>query len=160
MDATLKISNCMKKNVISVSTRASLAQAAALFSEHRIGTLPVVDGTGRLVGLLQLRDLLALVLPDFVRLVEDFDFALDFGAIEHRKPNQTTLAIPVSQVMQPAISVDETCGLLRAFSMLRQENLHDLPVVDAAGRLMGIASRVDIGVLLLSTWDIPPTGQP
>jgi CBS-domain-containing membrane protein len=150
----------MKKNVIAISATANIGEAAALFAEHRIGTLPVIDPSGHLVGLLQLRDLLALVLPDFVRLVEDFDFVGDFGAIEARKPTRASLIIPVEKVMQPAISVNETCGLLRAFSVLHQESLHDLPVVDVTGQLIGIASRVDIGVLLLSTWDIPMKGKP
>lgn len=160
MPTTLKISDCMKKKVIAISATANTGEAAALFAEHHIGTLPVIDSSRHLVGLLQLRDLLALVLPDFVRLIEDFDFVGDFGAIEARKPPQAALTIPVGKVMQPAISVNETCGLLRAFSVLRQESLHDLPVVDATGQLIGIASRVDIGVLLLSTWDIPMKGKP
>jgi CBS-domain-containing membrane protein len=159
MNSPLKIVDCMKKNVISISARASIGEAAAMLARHHIGSLPVVNEVGRLVGLLQLRDLLALVLPDFIRLVEDFDFVGDFGAIEARKPDQTSLSILVYKVMQPAISVDETCGLLRAFSVLHQENLHDLPVVDSAGHLIGIASRVDIGALLLSTWDITSSGK-
>jgi CBS-domain-containing membrane protein len=159
MNTTLKISDCMKKNVISISAKASIGDAATMLAKHHIGSLPVVDESGRLVGLLQLRDLLALVMPDFVRLVEDFDFVGDFGAIETRKPDQASLAIPIIKVMQPAISVDENCGLMRAFSVLKQENLHDLPVVDATRRLIGIASRVDIGTLLLSTWGTTPVGK-
>jgi CBS-domain-containing membrane protein len=154
------MNSTLKRNVIEISAKANIGDAAAMFAKHHIGSLPVVDEVRRLVGLLQLRDLLALVLPDFIRLVEDFDFVGDFGAIETRIPDQASLAVSVSKVMQPAISVDETCGLLRGFSVLRHENLHDLPVVDAAGILIGIASRVDIGALLLSTWDITSKGKP
>lgn len=82
MTSTLKISDCMKKNVISISPNAHIGEAAAMFAKHHIGSLPVVDDAGHLVGLLQLRDLLAFVLPDFIRLVEDFDFVGDFGAIQ------------------------------------------------------------------------------
>ncbi len=152
MSAALKISDCMKKNVVAIPATATIGGAASLLASRHIGSLPVVDRNGRLVGLLQLRDLLALVLPDFVHLVEDFDFVEDFGAIEERMPDLTTLRMPVEGVMQPAISVEETCGLLRAFSVLYHENIHDLPVVDAAGVLTGIASRVDIGAALLDTW--------
>jgi CBS-domain-containing membrane protein len=158
-DAPLKISDCMKKNVISISNNAHIGEAAAMFAKHHIGSLPVVDDAGHLVGLLQLRDLLALVLPDFIRLVEDFDFVGDFGAIENRKPDQVSLEIPVIKVMQPPISVDENCGLLRAFSVLKQENIHDLPIVDVSRHLIGIASRVDIGSLLLSTWNTTLPGK-
>jgi CBS-domain-containing membrane protein len=33
-----------------------------------------------------------------------------------------------------------------------QHELHDLPVVDKEGRLIGIASRVDIGATILKSW--------
>ncbi len=148
----MKISDCMKQDVVSISVSASIGQAAALFAVRRIGTLPVVDGTGRLVGLLQLRDLLALVMPDFVRLLEDFDFVQDFGAVEMRQPSPEMLARSVQEVMQPPIFVDKNCGLLRASALLRRHELLDVPVVASDGRLVGIASRVDIGAALLSSW--------
>jgi CBS domain-containing protein len=54
--------------------------------------------------------------------------------------------------MKPAITVEEDCGLLRAYALMLQHNLHDMPVVSRDGRLAGITSRVDIGVAILSTW--------
>ena len=151
----MQISDCMKRDVVSIPLSASIGQAAALFAARHIGLLPVVDDSGRLVGLLQLRDLLALVMPDFVRLVDDIDFVHDFGAVDARQPSPETLARPVREVMQPPVSVEETCGLLRAIATLRQRDLHDVPVVTPDGRLVGIASRVDIGTALLTDWTLP-----
>jgi len=148
----MKIADCMKRDVVSITASASIGQAAARFAARHIGMLPVVDASGRLVGILQLRDLLALVMPDFVQLIEDFDFVHDFGVVETWQPLPETLARPVREVMQPPVSVDAACGLLRAFATLRKHDLHDLPVVDASGRLAGIASRVDIGAALLAGW--------
>jgi CBS domain-containing protein len=122
--------------------------------------LPVVDNAGKLVGVLQLRDLLSLVMPDFVRLLEDFDFVHDFGAVETHRPSPEMISHPVSEVMKPPISVQETCGLLRAFALLRHHDLHDLPVVTADDRLVGIASRVDIGTALLSGWRASESDSP
>jgi CBS-domain-containing membrane protein len=148
----MNVSECMKRNVVTLPDTATIGEAAALFAARHIGMLPVLDPAGRLVGTLQLRDLLALVMPDFVRPVEDFDFVHDFGALETQRPTPEVLARPVREVMQTPISVNESCGLLRAFSTLRHRDLHDLPVVTAADRLVGIASRVDIGTALLSNW--------
>jgi CBS-domain-containing membrane protein len=157
----MKVSDCMKRNVVSIAASANIGQAAALIAARHIGTLPVVEPTGRLVGMLQLRDLLALVMPDFVRLVEDFDFVRDFGAVESRLPKPEALAQPVQEIMQPPLSVEATCGLLRAFATMRKYDLHDLPVVTPQGYLVGIASRVDIGAALLSNWkSAPPGGGP
>ncbi|MBN1887922.1 MAG: CBS domain-containing protein [Thermoflexales bacterium] len=154
----MNISDCMKRDVISISPSASIGQAAALLALRHIGTLPVVDGTGRLIGLLTLHDLLALVLPDFMRLIENFDFVHDFGAVEARQPSPETLARPVRDVMQPPVSVDRACGLLRAISVLSQHRVLDLPVVTPDGLLVGIASRVDIGAVLLASWRAGRTG--
>jgi len=55
-------------------------------------------------------------------------------------------------LMGPAISVPEDTGLLRTYALLLQHNLHDMPVVEADGKLAGIASRVDIGIAILSNW--------
>jgi CBS-domain-containing membrane protein len=156
----MKIADCMKRDVVSITVSASIGQAAARFAARHIGMLPVVDAEGHLVGVLQLRDLLALVMPDFVHLIEDFDFVHDFGAVETGQPSPEALAQPVRDVMQPPVSVEATCGLLRAFAVMREHDLHDLPVVDAAGRLAGIASRVDIGAALLASWrtsEVEPT---
>jgi CBS domain-containing protein len=142
----------MKRNVVSISASATVSEAAGRFVARHIGTLPVVSTSGELVGLLQLRDLLGLVMPDFVRLVEDIDFVHDFGALEGRQPSPEVMAQRVTEVMRPPISVDDRCGLVRAIALMRQSDLHDLPVVNTAHMLVGIASRVDIGVALLAGW--------
>jgi len=150
----MQVRDYMKRNVVSISIQATIGQAAARLAERHIGTLPVVDSTGQLVGMLQLRDLLALVMPDFIRLVEDFDFVHDFGAVESYRLSSEMMARPIESIMQAPVSVEETCGLFRAFSMLYKHDLHDLPIVMADGRLVGIVSRVDIGAALVSSWRI------
>jgi CBS domain-containing protein len=54
--------------------------------------------------------------------------------------------------MRDPVSVDQTCGLLRAFATMIKHEIRDLPVVNAAGALVGIASRVDIAVAFLTPW--------
>ena len=76
----------------------------------------------------------------------------DFGAVEETRPSAKTLNKTVKTLMKPAITVDEDCGLLRAYALMLQHNLHDMPVISKEGKLVGITSRVDIGVAILSTW--------
>ena len=156
----MKIGDIMKREVVSITPAASIAQAAKLFIQRHVGTLPVVDESRHPIGMLLLADVLSLVMPDFVRLVDDFDFVHDFGALESRKPSLEALTHAVSQVMQPPIRVEENSGLLRAFALLRQHGLHDLPVVSARGELVGIVSRVDIGSALLVDWGTPSATNP
>lgn len=154
----MQIKDCMKRNVFSITPETAIAEAARLLSEKHIGSLPVVDSNGKLVGLLPLRSLLLIVMPDFINLVEDFDFVADFGAAEERKPDPALLARPVSEIMLPPQAVEETSGLIRAFALIHQHQIHDLPVVDAQGRLVGIVSRVDVGTAFLSSWNITQGG--
>jgi CBS domain-containing protein len=143
----------MKHAVTSISVTATIREAAALFVEKHIGTLPVVDRDGKLVGILHIRDLLELVMPSFTRLVEDFDFVRgNFSIFETMLPPPEVDIQPVKSVMDPPVSVKAGSGLLRAFAIMNNHHMYDVPVVDDDDRLVGLASRVDIGTALLAGW--------
>jgi CBS domain-containing protein len=146
------IKDCMKRNVFSIPSTATIRQAAALVVEYHIGLVPVVDPQGKLVGVVRLSDLLSLELPDFFNLLPDLDFVHDFGAVETTRPTPEQVDRPVTILMQPVTSVVETCGLLRAYALMLKHNLYDLPVVTELNVLVGIASRVDIGTTILASW--------
>ena len=154
------IKNCMKRNVISIPTRETIRQAATLIVEHHIGLLPVVDQQGKPVGVIRLSDLLSLELPAFFNLLPDLDFVHDFGVVETTRPSPEELDRPVTAIMQPRLTVEETCGLLRGYALMLKHNLHDLPIVSTDGVLVGIASRVDIGTAILSTWKSVEASKP
>ena len=149
----MTVKHSMKKNVISVQESDDLMVAARQFVKHHVGMLPVIDAQGKLVGVLQLRDLLSFSLPDFTRLIEDFDFVGTFGAAKLIQPSKEDLSKKVSEVMEEAVHVKDSCGLTRAFALLHQHNLTDLPIVDDENRLVGVASRVDIGTAILKSWE-------
>lgn len=148
----MKIKECMKKNVISISTETTISEAAILIVEKHVGILPVLDRNSRPVGVLRLGDLLTLEMPDFLELVDDLDFVHDFGAVETTRPAQKLLHQQVQTIMQPVLTIEEDSGLLRAYAMMAKSNLYDLPVTNAKGELVGIVSRVDIGTAVLSLW--------
>ena len=148
------VKSSMKKKVITVLDTDDLGTAARKFVKHHVGMLPVVNAQGKLVGVLQLRDLLILILPSFIKIMEDFDFVGTFGAANSIQPSKEEITKMVSEVMEPPVCVEDTCGLSRAFALLHNHNLTDLPVVDANHHLVGIASRVDVGTALLKGWEI------
>jgi CBS-domain-containing membrane protein len=152
----MKIKDCMKRKVYSISHAASIVDAAHTLVQYHIGLLPVVDDQGRLVGVIGMKDVTNMVLPTFVHLFEDLDFVHDFGVVEKAQPGKDDLKKSVKQIMRKAIYVEEDCGLLRAITLLYRHDLHDLPVVTADGLLTGIASRVDIGTAILSAWITGP----
>jgi len=143
----------MKRNVVSIPGTSTIREAAAILVNKHIGLLPIVDESGRLIGVVGLRDLVNLELPDFVRFIDDLDFVHDFGAVETTRPSAQTLNKSIKTLMRDALTVEEDCGLLRAYALMLQQNLHDMPVLSKNGKLVGIASRVDIGTSILSNWD-------
>jgi len=152
----MPIDQCMKTNVISIGPDRSVRQATALMVSRHIGTLPVVEGSGKLIGLLTISDVLRLFMPDFVSLIDKIDFVPDFGELEERRIPIEAGEQPVRAMMRKPVSVARRAGLLRAFVEINRHNLLDLPVVDEAGRLIGIASRVDIGTAFLARWQAQP----
>jgi len=146
------VKNCMKRNVISIDEKTTLREAAVILVKKHIGLLPVVDRDDHPVGVIGLNDLLKLELPDFVNFVTDVDFVHDFGAVEDIRPSAKTLNKNIKSFMRPVITVEEDCGLLRAYALMLQQNLHDMPVISKDAKLVGITSRVDVGVAILSTW--------
>ncbi|MFZ5821020.1 MAG: HPP family protein [Chloroflexota bacterium] len=148
----MKVINCMKRNVVSIPSTTSIREAASVFVNRHIGLLPITNENGEPVGVIGLRDLLSLELPDFVNFIGDVDFVHDFGAVETTRPPANVLDQPVTTLMRPVQTVYEDCGLLRAYALMLQHNLHDMPVITRKGKLVGIASRVDVGAAILSTW--------
>jgi CBS domain-containing protein len=148
----MKISHCMKRNVISIRETSTIREAAAVFAKEHVGLLPVVDQQNKLVGVIGLRDLLTLELPDFISFVADVDFVHDFGAVETTRPPAEVLDQSIQTLMKPAITVHEDSGLLRTYALMLQHQLHDIPVISTDEQLVGMASRVDIGTAIVSAW--------
>jgi CBS domain-containing protein len=78
----------------------------------------------------------------------------DFGALERAKPRLASeiAGLTMSQLAGPPVTVEEDSGLMHALATLMKHQLQDLPVVDRTGRLVGIASRVDIAAAFFAAW--------
>lgn len=147
------IGTWMKPRVVSISPDASLLDAAKLLAKEKVGTLPVIDKKGKLVGITSMRKVVRFFLPDFINVVEDVDFVRDFGAIDIPSPVdiKKSANIKVSENMDEAVSVEETASLMRALALMVTHDIQDVPVV-RNGKLVGIASRVDVGRAFLEGW--------
>lgn len=152
----MNISDCMKRNVASITKEATVREVVKLVIKRHIGTLPVVDASSKLVGVIKLQKLLSIVMPDFVNLVEDFSFLHSFGAMENHLPESKELDCPIDQITEPPVWVEGNSNLLYASAIMHKHDLGDVPVVDENCHLIGIASHVDIGTALMQTWFTSP----
>lgn len=146
-----QIGSWMKREVVSITPDATLREVAALILEKRVGTLPVVDNGGTLVGAISINDIVKLFLPDFVAVMDEIDFVHDYGDLENTsaEDRQRAKMLHVSDLMEEPVSMEEDAGLVHALSVMEKHNLKDL-IVTRGGKLVGIASQVDIGRAFLT----------
>jgi IMP dehydrogenase len=103
---------------ITLTVEATIGDALRLMRDNRIGGIPIVDGSGKLAGILTNRDL---------RFEED---------MKRR----------VSEVMtkENLITAPEGTDLKKAEAILRKTKIEKLPVVDRSGKLIGLITYRDI----------------
>ncbi len=108
----------MVVNPITIAPTATLAEAQALMARHRISGIPVVEASGRLVGILTNRD---------VRFAD--------------QPDQ-----PVSELMTRDNLATVSVGVTQdeARRLLHQRRIEKLLVVDGAYRCVGLVTVKDI----------------
>ena len=116
--AVKRFESGMVVNPITIAPSATLADARRLMEQHRISGIPVVEGNGRLVGILTHRD---------VRFAEN--------------PAQ-----PVSELMthDNLATVSVGVGQEEARRLLHQRRIEKLLVVDDAYRCVGLITVKDI----------------
>jgi CBS domain-containing protein len=148
------VNQAMKRTVISASPQTTVLEAAKLMIQKGIGTLPVVDNNDTLIGIVKISDILDIFIPNYFDLIKNLGFVHDFGALEDFLPKDVPeiANAAIETLLEPPISVEESETILRAATKMTRHNLIDLPVVDSQGKLVGLASHVDVGTAFLQKW--------
>ena len=129
----MRVGEAMTSPAITVRPDTSCKEAAGLLARHRISALPVVDGRGRLVGIVSEADLLPLeAVPD--------PRALATPVASRREP----LPSRVEEVMtREVVSVDEGADLGLVARRMLEAGVRRLPV-RRGDRVVGVISRHDL----------------
>ncbi len=148
------VKNTMKHNVISTAPETTVLQAARLMIEHNIGTLPVINRQGYLIGMVTLSTILDVFIPNYFDHLESLSFVHDFGALEDFLPKDVAeiAGTALQVIMVQPVTVYEDESIFRAAIKLTRHELVDLPVINQQGELVGLASHVDIGTAFLKKW--------
>jgi CBS domain-containing protein len=114
-----------RKKVITAAPTDSIADVAASMAKHHVGAVVIIDNEA-LVG-----------------IVTDRDVALALGA------RNVSRKAAVREIMtSPVATINQGEGILTATRMMRNDVARRLPIVNDAGRVVGIVSADDLFVLL------------
>lgn len=118
---SLKVEDVMVEDVISVSEKATVKDAARLMEEHEIGCLVVVKN-GKPVGIVTETDMVKRVI---------------LGPVDPEKTKVRKIMSRPIVVGKPQMDVDE------ASKIMRKRKIKKLPVIEK-GRLVGLVTTTDI----------------
>jgi CBS domain-containing protein len=137
----MKVQDVMTTDVATIHPDALLKDAAVELVRRRISGMPVVDADGNVLGVLSETDILAKESGKHEKagflswLVDPVDpwVAARFDAVT------------VSDAMSaPARTIPPDRTVTEAASLMLDEDVNRLPVVDAEGTLVGVVSRGDL----------------
>jgi CBS domain-containing protein len=151
------VEDVMTRHVITVRPETTVQEAARLMFTNRVSGIPVVDESGRVVGIVSDGDLIVrqrrpkpkpwwrLFFENGERLVR-----------EYRK----IVGLTVADVMtRPALVISPVFGIETAAAILDNRQIRRLPVV-RDGQLVGIVSRGDLIKALAATAKPPTVESP
>lgn len=105
-----------------VADSISIRQVAQLLADNDIGSIPVLDDSGRLEGIVTDRDICCRAVAA----------GLAFDA-------------PIRQVMsQPVYTIDPDADVRELEQVMRAHKIRRVPVVDSQGRLEGFVAQADL----------------
>jgi CBS domain-containing protein len=119
----MNIARLMTSSPVTCRSTSTLHDAARLMWECNVGTLPVVDPDGRLLGVLTDRDVC-------------------LSAYDRDQPLRTIAVGTVMSERAFACAPDDTAE--QAADVMARHGLRRLPVVDPSGQLLGIVSIDDL----------------
>ncbi|MFE7975813.1 CBS domain-containing protein [Streptomyces shenzhenensis] len=132
------VSDVMTHTVAAVGPRASFKEMVRLMHDRKVSALPVIEGEGRVVGVVSEADLLP---------TEELRDDPDVGYLRLRRPADLAKAeaVTAAELMSsPAITVRAGATLAEAARVMARARVKRLPVVDDRQVLQGVVSRADL----------------
>ncbi|UNO43358.1 CBS domain-containing protein [Streptomyces sp. MST-110588] len=132
------VSDVMTQTVVAVGRDAPFKEIVQTMDQWKVSALPVLEGEGRVVGVVSEADLLPK---------EEFRDS-DPSRFEQRRRLEDLAkagALTAGELMStPAICVHADAALSQAARIMAVRHVKRLPVVDAEGLLQGVVSRSDL----------------
>ncbi|MEU8524066.1 CBS domain-containing protein [Streptomyces sp. NPDC048629] len=135
---TFTVADVMTKKVVAVLPSAEFKEIVATMERWKVTAVPVVEGEGRVVGVVSEADLL---------LKEEFHDHRP-GLVEQMRRLDATAKAAAGRAQDlmtsPAVTVGLEASLPQAARLMAAHRVKRLPVVDTSGTIQGIVSRSDL----------------
>jgi len=120
------IQDIMTRDCVTVDNKSTILEAYDLLKENKVSQLPVVSFARKIIGLIDKKIILNLIMDDIQ----------DSEDIIHKK---------IDDIYLPElITVDPVSDIRRVAKVMIDFKLHAIPVVDEDDILLGIVSKTDI----------------
>jgi acetoin utilization protein AcuB len=140
------VGDWMSQNVTTVTEDVSMIKAGRLMREKKVRRLPVVDKDGKLVGIVSERDLRAAS-PSKATTLDVYEMTYLLSELKIK-----------SIMTRDPLSIRTGDTVERAALIMRDRKFGSLPVVDEAGKVVGIITDTDIFRLFVSITGIDQDG--
>ncbi|ALO06472.1 CBS domain-containing protein [Streptomyces venezuelae] len=138
MSRSFTVADVMTKKVVAVLPGAEFKEIAAAMERWKVTAVPVVEGEGRVVGVVSEADLL---------LKEEFH-GHRLGLVEQMRRLDATAKAGSRRaedlMTSPAVTVGPGASLPQAARLMASHHVKRLPVVDVSGTIQGVVSRSDL----------------
>jgi len=131
-----------------VSEGASFREIAVRLRECRVSAFPVLDAHGKVTGVVSEADLLV---KEAVADEPNVVWGLLAGIVHHAARGKAAGVTAADLMTSPAVTIGPDETVEHAARLMYDRGIKRLPVVDRAGRLVGIISRSDV----LAVFDRP-----
>lgn len=137
----------MVKKVITINKNASVAELSELLIKNKISGVPVVDDSGKLVGIATEGDLIIrdadLHFPRYFKLLDSIIYLESLN--KFKRNLRKYLGTKVEDVMTSKVKiVKEDTPVNVVANIMVRNNVNRVPVLDNDGNLVGIIARADI----------------
>lgn len=142
----LTVNDIMTRDVVTIKGTTTVREMAGIFESRLFGTLPLVDETGNLTGIVTASDLVEqdrpLHIPTVISL---FDWVIPLGGESalQRDLDKLTAQTAAELASIDVVTVTPSDSVSSAAEIMSSKKLHALPVVEGK-KLVGMVSRIDI----------------
>lgn len=146
----------MTPDVVTLRPDQSLAEAADVLAERRIGAAPVVDSGGRIVGVLRDQDLILsearIHVPTTIALLPGIEFTLPSHLARFDQDLKRAVGSTVADAMATEfVTTGPDATVEDLATLMHEHDVTHVPIVDPDGTLLGIVARSDLVQYLART---------